>query len=389
MDSKQFAHSTAGKVIRTDGNYWAYVPHPLPPALRYDARIVNLLTEATLYVGKLSGIGAHLPNPDLLITPYVKREAVLSSKIEGTQASLSDLFYFEAANHDEKEREKKTSDVLEVVNYVKAMHYGLKRLKELPLCLRLIREIHRELMSGVRGDHLTPGEFRTSQNWIGVPGCTLDGASFVPPPVHDMKDALAALEKFWHQRDAFPGLIQCALIHYQFETIHPFLDGNGRIGRLLNTLFLCERGYLAQPLLYLSAFFEKHRDAYYHHLLNVSKRGAWEEWIAFFLQGVVSQSQDAIRNSNDILSLRETYHKGIHRKRPSAYVLKLIDVLFQNPYITIPLAARTLSTTYPTAKAAVDKLQDAGILFEVSDKRRNKVYCARQLLEILEEKQGK
>ena len=204
-----------------------------------------------------------------------------------------------------------------------------------------------------------------------------------------MHEALSNLEKYWNSNDVLDVLIQAALIHYQFETIHPFLDGNGRIGRLLNTLFLCERGYLAQPLLYLSAFFEKHRDAYYHHLLNVSKRGAWEEWIAFFLEGVVSQSQDAIRNSSDILSLRETYHKGIHRKRPSAYVLKLIDVLFQNPYITIPLAARTLSTTYPTAKAAVDKLQDAGILFEVSDKRRNKVYCARQLLEILEEKQGK
>ncbi len=386
MDIIRFKNSKAGKVIKTERDYWAFVPNPLPPAIVYGKEMVGLLSEADRQLGNLSGVGALLPNPSLLITPYIKREAVLSSKIEGTQASLSDLFYFEAANKEEKQKEVKKTDVLEVVNYVKAMSYGIQRLKELPLSLRLIREIHRELMRGVRGEHLTPGEFRRSQNWIGSAGCTLNEAKYVPPPVREMNDALGHFEKFLHDRDNFPGLIQCALIHYQFEAIHPFLDGNGRIGRLLTTLFLCEREYLVYPMLYLSAFFEKYRSEYYERLLAVSENGEWEGWTKFFLRAVAAQSKDAVENSKSILKLLDKYRKLIQKDRGSTYVAKLLDEVFLNPFVTIPYAAKKIETSYPTAKAAVKKLQEVKILFEASNKRWGKVYCAKELLDLLGEK---
>lgn len=386
MDINNFKNSTAGKAIKTDRGYWAYLPNPLPPAITYNKELINLLSKADRILGNLSGIGTQLPNPDLLITPYVKREAVLSSKIEGTQASLSDLFYFEAAGKEEREKEVKTTDILEVVNYVKAMNYGIKRLKELPLCLRLIREIHKELMHKVMGEHLTPGEFRRSQNWIGPAGCTLNNASFVPPPVHEMHEALDKFEKFLHDKENFPGLVQCALMHYQFEAIHPFLDGNGRVGRLLITLFLCEREYLIYPLLYLSAFFEKNRREYYERLLAVSQKGDWENWIKFFLRAVAHQSKDAIDNSKLILSLLDKYRKMLREKRSSSYALDLLEEIFLNPFVTISYAAKRLKTTYPTAKAAVDKLRECGILAEASDKRWGKAYKAQELLKLLEKK---
>jgi Fic family protein len=310
---------------------------------------------------------------------------VLSSKIEGTQASLSDLFYFEAANKEERQKEAAATDVLEVVNYVKAMNYGIKRLKDLPLSLRLIREIHKELMHGVRGQHLTPGEFRRSQNWIGPGGCTLNDAKFVPPPVHEMHEALGHLEKFLHDRENFPGLIQCALIHYQFEAIHPFLDGNGRVGRLLITLFLCEKEYLIYPMLYLSAFFEKYRAEYYERLLAVSEKGEWEEWIKLFLRAVAVQAKNAVGMSKSLLALRDKYRKQVQKARVSAYVLELLDEIFLNPFVTIPHTAIKLRTTYPTAKAAVNRLKEAKILSEVTNKRWGKVFCAKELFELLEE----
>ncbi|MCX5666188.1 MAG: Fic family protein [Candidatus Omnitrophica bacterium] len=384
MDINRFRDSTAGKAIRTERGYNAFVPSSLPPSIDYDKEIVGLLSEADIALGNLSGIGALLPNPDLLITPYVKREAVLSSSIEGTQASLSDLFYFEAANKDERKKEAKETDVVEVLNYAKAMNYGLKKLKELPLCLMIIREIHKELMRGVRGEHLTPGEFRRSQNWIGPAGCTLNNASFVPPPVHEMHQALDNFEKFLHDKESFPGLVQCAVIHYQFEAIHPFLDGNGRVGRLLVTLFLCEREYLVYPLLYLSAFFEKYRNEYYERLLAVSEKGEWQAWIKFFLRAVAHQAKDAIDNSKIILSLLDRYRKTLRDKKSSMYAVSLLEEIFLNPFVTIPYAARKLKTSYPTAKAAVDKLMACGILSEVSDRRWGKVYRAQELLSLLE-----
>ncbi|OGX17331.1 MAG: cell filamentation protein Fic, partial [Omnitrophica WOR_2 bacterium RBG_13_44_8b] len=378
MDINNFKSTRAGKVIKTDRDYSAFVPHSLPPEIKYSAELINLLAEANRHLGNLNGVGALLPNPNLLIVPYMRREAVLSSKIEGTQTSLSDLFYFEAARKEEQKAEAQKTDVLEVVNYVKAMDCGLKRLKELPICLRLMREIHAILMKDVRGQHLTPGEFRRSQNWIGPAGCILNDAAFVPPPVHDMHEALGELEKFLHNRDNIPGLIQCALIHYQFEAIHPFLDGNGRIGRLLITLFLCEREFLSYPMLYLSAFFEKYRREYYDRLISVSQKGEWEEWINFFLRAIAVQSKDAALNSKAILNLLENYRDRIQEKRTSIYVTMLLDELFKNPYVTIPRAAVKLKTSFHTAKAAIEKLKKANILVEITDKQRGKVYCARE-----------
>lgn len=384
MDIKDFKSTRAGKILKTDRDYLAFVPCSLPPSVKYTPELIDLLAEANRHLGNLNGTGALLPNPNLLILPYMRREAVLSSRIEGTQTSLSDLFYFEAARKEEQKIESQKTDVLEVVNYVKAMDHGLKRLKELPLCLRLIREIHGVLMKNVRGEHLTPGEFRRSQNWIGSPGCTIDDAAYVPPPVHEMHEALGELEKFLHVRGSLPGLVQCALLHYQFEAIHPFLDGNGRIGRLLVTLFLYEREFLHYPMLYLSAFFEKYRNEYYDRLIAVSRNGEWEEWICFFLRGIVVQSKDAAENSSVILKLLDDYRARIREKRTSIYVVKLLDELFKNPYISISRAATKLDTSFHTAKAAIERLKKVGILVEITDKLRGKVYCAKELLSSLE-----
>src|SRR3989338_4019794 len=386
MEPDKFKQSSSGKVFKAERGYWAFTPNPLPPELQYSKNLANLLSEANRYLGNLNGVGTLLPNPNLLIVPYVRREAVLSSRIEGTQTSLSDLFYFEAARREEQKSEAEKTDVLEVLNYVKAMDYGIKRLKELPLSLRLIREMHGILMKGVSGEHQTPGEFRRSQNWIGPPGCTINDATFVPPPVHEMNEALGDLEKFLHDRENHSGLIQCALIHYQFETIHPFLDGNGRIGRLLITLFLCEREFLTYPMLYLSAFFEKYRSDYYERLLAVSQKGKWEEWVMFFLRAVAVQAKDATENSKAILHLLESYRKRVQQKRASIFVTKLLEELFRNPYTSIPRAAELLKTSYHTAKAAVEKLKEAKIVFEISDKIRGKVYCAKELMNLLEGK---
>lgn len=268
MKPEDFENSSAGRCVKTTTGYWAFIPHPLPPVLGYDTSLIRLLSEAHRLLGELSGTGRLLANPYLLIAPYVRREAVSSSRIEGTQASLNDLFFFEASESEKP----KVPDVREVKNYVRAMEYGIDRLKELPISIRLIGEIHRVLMEDVRGEHATPGEIRRSQNWVGPPGCSLQDATYVPPPVEEMKNALSDWEKYLHSDPDAPPLIQCALMHYQFEAIHPFLDGNGRVGRLLITFFLWEKGLLTQPLLYLSAFFDRFRDEYYSRLLAVSQK---------------------------------------------------------------------------------------------------------------------
>ena len=386
MDGRIFKNSIAGKIVDTRKGYFAFIPKSLPPKICYDESLVQLLSEANLLLGNLNGLGMQLPNPTLLIIPYVRREAVLSSKIEGTQTSLSELFYFEAARKDEKKKRSKTTDVLEVFNYVKALDYGIKRLESLPISVRLIKEIHAILMKGVRGDHLTPGEFRRSQNWIGPAGCSLNDATFVPPPVEEMKETLGDLERFIHSKNTLDGLIQCAAIHYQFETIHPFLDGNGRIGRLLTVLFLCEREYLKYPLLYLSAYFERHRNQYYETLLGVSQKGDWSSWIKFFLKAVAEESKAVIDNSRAILALLDRYRHKIEQKRPSIYVFKLLDLISKNPYISIPRAAQLMKTSFHTARAAIEKLQAMKILTEATDKERGKIYCAQELLKIFEPK---
>jgi Fic family protein len=360
--------------------YYAFLPNPLPPRINYNRNLSFLLSEAGRLLGELSGTGRLLPNPYLLISPYIRREAVSSSRIEGTQASLSDLFFFEAAEPEMP----KVPDVREVQNYVRAMEYGIGRLNELPISIRLIREIHKVLMEGVRGEHMTPGELRWKQNWIGPPGCKLNEAAFIPPPVEEMNDALSDWEKYLHSNPEEPPLIQCALMHYQFEAIHPFLDGNGRIGRLLITFFLCERGFLSQLFLYLSAFFEKYREEYYSRLLAVSQKGDWRGWIEFFLRGVANQAQEAISDAKKILELHAEYQimlKGTKKIPGTAH--RLIDEIFLNPFISISRLSKKWNRSFNSVKLGVMRLVRIGILKEVHGRKRKKVFYAPKLLDLL------
>lgn len=380
MQPADFKEIAPGKVIRTRQDYWAFVPNPLPPALEVNWQLVNNLSEADRALSELAGVARTLVNPYLLIGPFIRREAVLSSRIEGTQAGLSDLLFFEAS----RITTPNVPDAREVANYVSALEHGLTRMNELPISSRLIREIHERLMRGVRGETMTPGEFRLTQNWIGPPGCTLMDATFVPPPVEEMTQALSDLEKYLHASSTLPPLVRLALIHYQFETIHPFLDGNGRIGRLLITLLLCAENLLSQPLLYLSAFFERNRQDYYRLLLAVSQFGAWNDWIDYFLRGVAEQSRDAVKRADLLLRLRQRYREKLQAARASALLLQLVDELCTVPAIDIANAAKKLNVTPRSAQLNVDKLIHAGILKEVTGRQRNRVFVAQEIIDIVE-----
>lgn len=378
MDIKLFKNSPSGKLIRANGGYWAFLPNPLPPPINWDADLVSLLSKADRALGSLSGLGETLPNPHLLIYPFLRREAVLSSKIEGTQSSLSDLFLFEVTQVE------KPPDVREVQNYVRALEYGLKRLNEFPLSLRFIRELHGILMENVRGKHATPGEFRQSQNWIGSFGATLNEATFVPPPVPEMMECLQKLEKFLYTNNNLPPLIEVAMVHYQFEVIHPFLDGNGRVGRLLIIFLLCSRNVLSKPLLYLSAFFEQHRQRYYDLLLKVSANGAWRDWIEFFLQAVLKQSEDAVLRSRQLQELqRQYFHIGREKRFPPS-ALQLIDFIFMKPVINTKSAQDFLNLSFPGTQKSIKMLLEAGILTEITGRQRDRAYAAREVLKILD-----
>lgn len=367
-------------MVLTPRGCWAFVPEKLPPPLEYDPALVFLLDEASRALARLAGLGERLPNPRLLIAPYLRREAVLSSRIEGTQTSLSDLFLFEAA----RSQPANGSDVKEVLNYVLALEHGLRRIKELPLSLRLVREIHGKLLEGVRGQEKQPGSFRTIQNYIGPPGCKEEEATYVPPPVTELHRLLDKWEKFLHDDSGIPPLIQCGILHYWFEAIHPFFDGNGRVGRLLIILFLCAREHLSQPQLYLSAFFEKHRGEYYDRLLAFSRDGDWKNWLLFFLRGVAEQSKDAVERMQRMLSLQEKYRNRLDEAKANANVLRLLDQLFRNPYTNIPRAAKQLRVSYLTAQAAISFLGRQGIVQEVTGKKRYRIFCARELLRTIE-----
>jgi Fic family protein len=321
-----------------------------------------------------------LPNPHLLIRPFLGREAVSSSRIEGTVTGLKDLLLYEM-NPDARPA---AADVREVANYVAALEHGLRRLSELPICLRLVREIHERLLRGVRGAEHQPGEFRRCQNFIGRPGQKAHQARFVPPTVAHMDTALHALERFIAAPGDLPVLVQVALIHYQFEAIHPFEDGNGRVGRLLVSLLLCERGCLPQPLLYLSTYLERHDDEYRDRLLHVSQRGAWDEWLTFFLRGVAEQSRDAVDRSHRLLDLWQTYRKNLQAKRASALTLELIDTLFETVTITIPRAAELLGVTYASAKQHLERLVQEGVVDKLPN-TRPQMYFAQTILRTLEE----
>lgn len=380
MNQKYFTDKASGRLIQSPQGFLAFAPNPLPPVLEFDMELVLALSKADAALSELSGLGGQLPNPHLLISPYIKREAVLSSRIEGTKASLSDLLIDEIENSHAKPRTG-ADDIKEVRNYVRALERGIDRLPELPLSLRLIREIHSELMTGVRGDKATPGEFRHTQNWIGPAGSTPTTAAFVPPPVEEMTNCLGEWEKFLHVRETLPDLIQCAMMHVQFETIHPFLDGNGRVGRLLITLFLMERGRMSQPLLYLSAFIDAHKADYYDLLQRVRTHGDWASWIRFFLQGVTETATEGGLQAKELHCLRERYRANL-RDKPNS--LGLIDELFVNPYMSIGRAAKLLNKTHPTAKAAINVLEERKILEEVTGRQWGRYYVCRPVLNALE-----
>jgi Fic family protein len=380
MGPSDFTQDKYGRLVKGAHGYWSYVPNPLPPAIDITLDLVNEMSQADRALSELAGIARTLPNPHVLIGPFMRREAVLSSRIEGTQASFSDLLFFEAANL----RQKEVPDVREVSNYVRALEYGLRRIEDLPVSLRLIREIHARLLEGVRGQTQIPGEFRRSQNWIGPPGCTLMDATYVPPPELEMRNALDSFERYLHSESNLPPLIRLSLIHYQFETIHPFLDGNGRIGRLLITLLLCTDRLLPRPLLYLSAFFERHREEYYQRLLEVSQHGKWKEWITYFLRAVTAQARDAIRRSDLLLNLWQKYRNELQEARASALLLQLVDELFSYPAITNSMAAQRLSITPRSAQLNIEKLQKANILKEATGRHRNRIYIAPEIISIIE-----
>jgi Fic family protein len=357
----------------------AYVPDPLPPRLDWSADLVSALSAADLAVGRLAGEGRRLPNPQLLIHLFIRREAVLSSRIEGTQATLGELLAAEAG----AVVGRSPADLREVGNYVVALEHGVERLRTLPLSLRLAREMHEKLMRGVRGNTATPGEFRRSQNWIGTAGCTVNDATFVPPPPDRVIDCLRAWEEFLHD-ETLPPLVQAALAHSQFEAIHPFLDGNGRVGRLFITLLLIARGVLPSPLLYLSAYFEATRDEYYARLLAVTERGEWEEWLGYFLTGTAQQAEDALGRIQRIDAILARW-RGQLADALSRIPERAIDLFAENPFWTVNKLAARLDVAFTTAQRAIDRLESLGIVAPISEAKRNRVYCAQEIIEILEE----
>lgn len=368
-----------GRLIRSASGYAAYVPDPPPHNITWTPALVHGLSEADRLIGRLAGEGGRLPNPHLLMRPFIAREAVLSSRIEGTQATLGELLASKAG----ASIERSPDDLREVGNYVVALEYGMKRLKTLPLSLRLVRELHKKLMTGVRGNTARPGEFRRSQNWIGTPGSPIESATYVPPPPNEMMKALDAWEKFMHIRST-PPLVQIAIGHYQFEAIHPFLDGNGRVGRLLITLFLVERRILPSPLLYLSAFFEATRREYYDRLRGVTEAGRWGDWVEYFLSGMARQSEDALSRAERINGLLVKWQKQMAGST-SKVPLQLVDLLAENPFCTVGGAAERLGVAFTTAQRAIDKLVKAKILERSGEAKRDRIFCARSVLNILEE----
>jgi Fic family protein len=378
----------SGRYIRQAAGYRAFIPNPLPPdpPIRLDEKLQSLLSQADRALGRLDGSIQTLPHPDLFVSMYIRKEAVLSSQIEGTQSSLQDVLAAEAKVLSPDAPQ----DVNDVFNYVRAMNYGLNRLADLPVSVRLIREIHAELLAGARGSHLTPGELRTSQNWIGPGGCALNEASFIPPPPHEVPQALSDLERFIHADTALPLLIKIGLVHAQFETIHPFLDGNGRIGRLLITFLLCQREVLLKPVLYLSYYFKRYRQAYYDHLQSVRDHGTWETWLAFFLKGVHEVSQQATETARRILMLRETHRRIItdHLGRTAGNGQRVLEYLYQHPIVTVQEIQKLIGVTYPAANNLVNRLTQKDILQEMTGHARNRLFIYQDYIGLFRENEA-
>lgn len=364
----------SGTYIQQPTGYKAFIPNPLPlkPAITLDPELQILLSAADRAIGRLDAGTELLPNPDLFVAMYVRREALYSSQIEGvTQASLDEMLEFEVR----ATQRRRFPEIPEVFNYVDAMNYGLQRLESLPLSLRLIKEIHKELLKDVRGGEREPGEFRRTQNWIGPQNCSLTEALYVPPPPEVTKEAMEHLENFLHAEDTVPPLVKCALVHAQFESIHPFLDGNGRIGRLLITFLLCWQDILKKPLLYLSDYFKRHRDEYYTRLQQIRDQDDWEGWLRFFLTGVQSVALDATETARSIQSLQEEHRNLVGRQFPgTATGLVLLDQLFRNPVTTAKKAAKIIGRSYPVANQLIADLEELGLLREITGGHRNRVY---------------
>ena len=375
----------AGRYVVQPQGYRAFMPAPLPPKppVHLEGQLQALLSQADQALGRLDGSIQTLPDPDLFVFMYVRKEAVLSSQIEGTQSSLQDVLAAEASLRTPD----RARDTGEVINYVTAMNYGLERLATLPISSRLIREIHEQLLHGVRGSQMRPGELRTSQNWIGPAGCTRQEATFVPPPHREVPNVLGDLETFIHSPGELPDLVQIGLVHAQFETIHPFLDGNGRVGRLLITFLLCQRGILLQPVLYLSHFFRQRRSEYYERLQAVRDTGDWEGWLAFFLRGVADVSGEATETVRRILSLRERHRTLVTERlgRAAADGHRVLERLYRQPFVTVGGVQGVTGTYYPAASRLVARLVEIGLLEEITGDRRNRVYRYSSYMQVLED----
>jgi Fic family protein len=374
---KDLTAETPGKLTPISGGHFAFIPYPLPASIEYEGLIPRLLEEATLALGQLSGTGHNLPNPHMLIRTFQQREALLSSRIEGTVADQQELLLADISKPKEL-----GENVREVRNYVEALNFGQKRLEKLPVCLRLIKELHEKLMRDVRGQEQRPGEFRDVQNYVGKLG-GFAHARYIPPPVAQMNDLLNQFENFLHEDSAIPSLIRLALIHYQFEAIHPFRDGNGRIGRLILPLLLCDWKMLSKPLFYLSAYFDKHRDEYFDHLLAISKRGSWQEWIEFFLKGVAEESRDARERAEKLLALRDEYRATLHAAHASGASVNLVDSLFEIPAMTVPIAMDKLKLSYPGAKRNVTRFVQSNILKETPERQHPRLYLAHGIMRLV------
>ena len=384
MKRNDFGENAPGQLVEatlpTGERYWAFVPNALPPHVEFDRETVAILSEADQALGRLDGIGRTLLNPHMLIGPFLRCEAVASSRIEGTITDLRQFLLYEANPKDDEG----SADSVEVANYIRALKYGLDSIRSRPISLQLLCETHQRLMAGARGEDKMPGRFRERQNMIGRMGQRPTEARFVPPPVLQMVGALRDLDAYIQGPRNLPTLIDLALIHYQFEAIHPFLDGNGRLGRVLVSLLLGERGCLSQPLLYLSSYLEDHKDTYMDHLLAVSRTGDWGPWIRFFLRGIAAQSRAAVDRCGELLDLREDYRKDLLAAGNSANDLRLLDALFEGPSTTIARAAKLLEMTVPGARNCVQRLVSAGVLEEVTGKSRDRIYLAPAILEIIQ-----
>lgn len=365
--------------LSKDAAYKSFRPAPLPPApdLNIDGDIINMLVKANTDLARLETAAKHIANVDLFISMYVRKEALISSQIEGTQCTLDDVL--------DPDAERNTNlDVVDVINYVRACSYAIERLKMLPMCNRLFREIHQELMSGTRGKEKNPGEFRRSQNWIGPANCTLNEARYIPPNVDDMNTALTDLEKYINENDDHDPLIRIALIHYQFETIHPFLDGNGRVGRLMILLYLMEQGLISKPVIYISYFLKKNQIEYYDRMSEVRKHGNYEQWVLFFLEAVSSAAKDSLATIEKLSDLHDRNVKALPTTtRKNDNVRRLFDYIEQYPIIDIKKTARSLGISYNTTSSAVNKLIEAGILKETTNASRNRVFSYEEYLNIL------